>query len=583
MSVFTKASLGQKLYASFAAVLLLVAISGAVAVVELGSVSSAAKRLYGLNLVAGQLASAVETEALVVRTKGLSYVLEPSAKERATDRVAIADSQRTIGADLSALEAMHGLTAQQRALVGEVATKLNEWYAARDKGPIALTDAGEHAAATQAILHGVTGKKFKAAFAAVQTFGSITSRDAARSSASAQSTARSAKLIEVGLIAAAALLAIALAFLLTRSIKRGVAPVLDRLRMLQEHCTTDLERGLERMARGDLTFEVTPVTPPIEKFGGDELGRVAMAVNGIRERTIGSVEAYNQTRAALADLISQVQSASGTVSAASGQMASTSAEAGRAVGEIANAVGDVATGAERQVKMVEEARHSAEETAAQAVAARDVAIEGVSVAQQASQAMEAVRDASGGVTDAIQSLAQKSDEIGGIVETITGIASQTNLLALNAAIEAARAGDQGRGFAVVAEEVRKLAEESQEAATKIAELIHEIRTETERTVAVVEDGARRTEEGVDVVARARDAFVQIGERVEEVNGRIGAIVSSTGDIAAVAEQSSASTEQVSASTQQTSASTQEIAASAQQLATTAEDLRQLVDRFKLAA
>ena len=195
--------------------------------------------------------------------------------------------------------------------------------------------------------------------------------------------------------------------------------------------------------------------------------------------------------------------------------------------------------------------------------------------------MSEVRESALGVSEAMATLAAKSEEIGGIVSTITGIAEQTNLLALNAAIEAARAGEQGKGFAVVAEEVRKLAEESQQAAGSIATLIAEIQEDTSRTVSVVEDGATRSQQGAQVVEQAREAFAQISERVQGVSARIAQIAESTGEVASVAEQSSASAEQVSASTQQTSASTQQIAASAQELARTAEELEQLVARFQL--
>jgi methyl-accepting chemotaxis protein len=210
--------------------------------------------------------------------------------------------------------------------------------------------------------------------------------------------------------------------------------------------------------------------------------------------------------------------------------------------------------------------------------------------------MAAVREASEQATDAIRGLGAKSDQIGGIVDTISGIAEQTNLLALNAAIEAARAGEQGRGFAVVAEEVRKLAEESQQAAASIASLITEIQDETRRAVEVVEDGGRRTGEGAQTVEQARDAFTEINGQVEAMTQEVEQIaaavqqISATSvqmtrevsEVAAVAEETSASTQQVSASTEQTSASTQQIAASAQQLASTAADLQQLVARFTLA-
>ena len=198
--------------------------------------------------------------------------------------------------------------------------------------------------------------------------------------------------------------------------------------------------------------------------------------------------------------------------------------------------------------------------------------------------------------DAISGLATKSEQIGAIVQTITGIAEQTNLLALNAAIEAARAGEQGRGFAVVAEEVRKLAEESQAAAAQIAELIGAIQVETTKAVSVVQEGARRTDEGAGVVEQTRQAFERIDAVVEDMTERIEQIAAaseqtaaganrmqtSITEVAAVAEQSSASAEEVSASTEETAAATQQITASAQELARTAETLERLVTRFRLS-
>jgi methyl-accepting chemotaxis protein len=232
--------------------------------------------------------------------------------------------------------------------------------------------------------------------------------------------------------------------------------------------------------------------------------------------------------------------------------------------------------------MVEAARVATDETARTAEEAGRVSEEGAVASAKASEAMNAIRDSSLAVHSAMSHLAEKSGQIGGIVETITGIAGQTNLLALNAAIEAARAGEQGRGFAVVAEEVRKLAEESQTAAATISSLIEEIQSETGRAVEVVDNGARRSEDGAAIVEQAREAFDRIGETVADVSGRVANIAHSMGEVAAVAEQSSASAEQVSASTEETSASTQEIAASAQELARTAEQLEQLVGRFKVA-
>ncbi len=185
-------------------------------------------------------------------------------------------------------------------------------------------------------------------------------------------------------------------------------------------------------------------------------------------------------------------------------------------------------------------------------------------------------DSAENVSTAIRRLSDKSGQIGGIVETITTLADQTNLLALNAAIEAARAGEQGRGFAVVAEEVRKLAEQSQQAAESIAGLVEEIRTDTAEVVNTVEANSLRTGEGAATVERTREAFLAIGDQVSQLAARVDEIASVMQDVSSLAEQSSTTVESVSASSQETSASTQTIASSAEDLAHLAGTLTALV-------
>ncbi|MFN8223844.1 MAG: methyl-accepting chemotaxis protein [Gaiellales bacterium] len=404
---------------------------------------------------------------------------------------------------------------------------------------------------------------------------------AQRQAESAASSARTT-LIVAGLVAL--LLGAVAGVLVTRSIVRPLGALRVAFRGIAEG---DLEQTVDTSRPDELGDLARASSDMIDYLRGmaniaDEIerGDLTTDVHPRSERDALGL-AFRSMVFRLRDMVARLSAAAETVQHSSAQMAATSEEAGRSVGEIASAMGEIANGSEQQVMMVSAARESSEETARDAASAQDVARSGVDAANEAAAAMEAMRETSRSLTAAMTGLAERSERIGGIVETITGISGQTNLLALNAAIEAARAGEQGRGFAVVADEVRKLAEDSQDAAATIAGLIGEIQEETARLAVVVEDGAARAEASVEVVDNAREAFVSIGSRVGLVASRISDIAQATAEVASVAEQSSAATEQVSASTEQTSASTQEMAANAQELARTSAELQSLVGQFRL--
>lgn len=350
-----------------------------------------------------------------------------------------------------------------------------------------------------------------------------------------------------------------------------------------------LTAAAEEIAQGNLSREDVVIA------SSDEIGQMAQTFTTMK---------FN-----LRQLIHKIATSTEQVAASSEQLTASAEQSALATEQVAATIGEVAVGAEKQAGMVvaatdvvekisggiQQAANNADDVAGMAQQAAAAAAQGNKAVEAAVSQMASIEKTVDGSAQVVTKLGERSKEIGQIVDTIAGIAGQTNLLALNAAIEAARAGEQGKGFAVVAEEVRKLAEQSQEAAKQIAGLIADIQQETDNSVATINEGSREVKIGGEVVNAAGQAFKEIVGLIDEVSAHMRdisaaiqqvsresqQIVAAVRNIDTISKDTAGQTQTISAAAEETTASMEEIAASSQALAKLAEDLQTAVQQFTL--
>ncbi len=185
-------------------------------------------------------------------------------------------------------------------------------------------------------------------------------------------------------------------------------------------------------------------------------------------------------------------------------------------------------------------------------------------------------------TENIQKLAEASDSIGGIADTISNIAEQTNLLALNAAIEAARAGEQGRGFAVVADEVRSLAQRTQQATSEIHNMISTLQETTQSSVETMNKSKEQSEQ---CVAKSNDmthALQNITSSIENIDQLTQQIATSTDEQSSVSEEMNQTIVKIETQAESTLENAHSAAEHMNELASMASHLKAKLDEFKTA-
>jgi len=241
--------------------------------------------------------------------------------------------------------------------------------------------------------------------------------------------------------------------------------------------------------------------------------------------------------------------------------------------QIATAINQMAASAKEVARHAEETANSTHEANNHGNTAKVVVVEAMG-------AVDVLAEMVKGAAEIITRLEQESGNIGNVLMVINGIAEQTNLLALNAAIEAARAGEQGRGFAVVADEVRTLANRTQQSTEEIGIIINRLQSGSNEAVLAMEQGQKQAQHGVDLTEQAAEVLATI-------SGAISAIKDMSIQIANVAEEQNTVVDDVNKSiiaindvTQESTRDMQQISHASNEVAELAGKLHLMVEDFK---
>ncbi len=315
------------------------------------------------------------------------------------------------------------------------------------------------------------------------------------------------------------------------------------------------------LSNGDLTAHLQLETR-------DELGEVAAHFNSIAS--------------GFSDLVRGIVDATTMLAGSAEEVASVARESALNVDKQRSETSMVATAVNEMNATVKEVAAHASHAAEAATEADQESKSGKQVVEHAKDEIAHLSQNIENASHVIEQVEKNTESIGAVLDVIKGIAEQTNLLALNAAIEAARAGEQGRGFAVVADEVRTLANRTQQSTEEIEKTIDQLQSEAARAVETMQQSREQAKTSADKAQAAAKSLEQITVAVETISQMNIQIAGAAEEQSSVADEINKNVTSISEISEQTATGAEQTTHSSAELAKLAAELQTLISHFKVA-
>ncbi|MEM9167350.1 MAG: methyl-accepting chemotaxis protein [Planctomycetota bacterium] len=328
---------------------------------------------------------------------------------------------------------------------------------------------------------------------------------------------------------------------------------------------------------------VSPIKTLMEQTGRMAGGDFSRESGLARKDEIGELAKSSDAMAkSISAMLSDVTRSAEEVAGAATQIAASSDELAAGMDHQTSQTTDVAAAVEQLAASVRTITSESNDAAAAADSSKSDAQLGGDVVKQTITEIETIAREVRTSAVAINQLGASAEQVGQIIAVINDIADQTNLLALNAAIEAARAGEHGRGFAVVADEVRKLAERTQQATAEVSESITSIQDDTRAGVVQIEGSVERVNKGVELAASAGQALDRIVTAANGLREMVTQITNSAREQSNASDDIAQRVETISSVTRESHSAASKAAQAAASMSQQSEHLRHIVGGFTIA-